>query len=391
VLAVVFQSFSYICFMQNYLKTIEELSKSPNLHNGEIINFAKEILANSSRTLGCSRCNAWLFKNNQAKLVSLLSYKKVNNLFSNESSLFKNKIPNYFKFLKKNQLIVSNNAKIEPINAELLESYIIPNDITSMIDVPLRSDGKMIGVICFEHVKTHHLWSNDEKKFTQSVAQLLSLALETKKKREYRVELEKIIKQKEVLISEINHRVKNNMAIIISLMNLQQSKMKDVYHSELLEDIKGKVFSMSMIQEQLHSNENVDSISLGKYLEDLVRKLSTSYSKERSVEIDFEMEEIIIDVSKAIPCGLIANEILTNSFKYAFNDENQFPKLVISLKKIGNSAELIFHDNGPGFDLDSSKKGMGLELIKDLSDQIDASTTFSIQKGVLIKLLFPIS
>ncbi len=390
-LAVVFQSFSYICFMQNYLKTIEELSKSPNLHNGEIINFAKEILANSSRTLGCSRCNAWLFKNNQAKLVSLLSYKKVNNLFSNESSLFKNKIPNYFKFLKKNQLIVSNNAKIEPINAELLESYIIPNDITSMIDVPLRSDGKMIGVICFEHVKTHHLWSNDEKKFTQSVAQLLSLALETKKKREYRVELEKIIKQKEVLISEINHRVKNNMAIIISLMNLQQSKMKDVYHSELLEDIKGKVFSMSMIQEQLHSNENVDSISLGKYLEDLVRKLSTSYSKERSVEIDFEMEEIIIDVSKAIPCGLIANEILTNSFKYAFNDENQFPKLVISLKKIGNSAELIFHDNGPGFDLDSSKKGMGLELIKDLSDQIDASTTFSIQKGVLIKLLFPIS
>jgi two-component sensor histidine kinase len=377
--------------MRNYLKTIEELSKSPNLHNGEIINFAKEILANSSRTLGCSRCNAWLFENNQDKLVSLLSYNKVNNLFTNEDTLSKEQVPNYFKYLKKNEFIVSDNARIEPINSELLESYIIPNEITSMIDVPLRSDGKMIGVICFEHVKTPHQWSNDEKKFTQSVAQLLSLALETKKKREYRVKLEKIIKQKEVLISEINHRVKNNMAIIISLMNLQQSKMKDTYHSELLEDIKGKVFSMSMIQEQLHSNENVDSISLRKYLEDLVRKLNTSYSKEGSVEIVFDMEEIIIDVSKAIPCGLIANEILTNSFKYAFNDENEFPKLVISLKKRGDSAELIFHDNGPGFDLDSSKKGMGLELIKDLSDQIDASTTFNVQKGVSIKLLFPIS
>ena len=377
--------------MQNYLETIEELSKSANLREGEIINFTQEILANSSKALDCSRCNAWLFENNQTKLVSLLSYQKVKNLFINENPLVKDQLPNYFKFLKKNELIVSDNAKIEPINSELLESYIIPNEVTSMIDVPLRSEGEMIGVICFEHVKTQHSWSNDEKKFTQSVAQLLSLALETKKKREYRVELEKIISQKEVLISEINHRVKNNMAIIISLMNLQKQKMKDSYHSELLEDIKGKVYSMSMIQEQLHSNENLDSISLGKYLEDLVRKLNISYSQGNSVAIDFEMEEIVIDVSKAIPCGLIAHEILTNSFKYAFNDQNLFPKLVISLKKNDNIVELIFHDNGSAFDLNSSKNGMGLELINDLSEQIDASITFNVEKGVLIKLLFPIS
>jgi len=377
--------------MQNYLETIEELAKSANLRKGEIIKFTQEVLANSSKALNCDRCNVWLFENNQTELVSLLSYKKVNHLFSNENSLHKEQLPKYFKFLKKNELIVSNNAKFEDINSELLESYIIPNEITAMIDVPLRSEGEMIGVICFEFVKTEHSWSNDEKKFTQSIAQLMSLALETKKKREYRIELEKIISQKEVLISEINHRVKNNMAIIISLMNLQKQKMKDSYHSGLLEDIKGKVYSMSMIQEQLHGNDNPDRINLGEYLEALIGKLNRSYSQGDSVQIDFEIEEIVIDVSKAIPCGLIANEILTNSFKYALNNQNSFPKLSVSLKKTDNIAVLVIHDNGPGFDLNSSKKGMGLELINDLSQQIDASVTFNVEEGVLIKLRFPIS
>ncbi len=377
--------------MQNYLETIEILSKSVYLREGEILKLTREILASSSKALSCSRCNAWLFENNQTKLVSLLAYKKENNLFRIEKPSSMDKLPNYFKYLKKNELIVSDNAKTEPVNFELLESYIIPNEITSMIDVPLRSEGEMIGVICFEHVKRQHEWTSDEKKFTQSVAQLLSLALETKKKREYRNELEHIISLKEVLISEIHHRVKNNMAIIISLLNLQKQKMKDPYHAELLEDIKGKVYSMSMIQEHLHSKENLDSIILGTYLEDLVRHVDNSYSQDKRVEIEFDMDEIVIDVSRAIPCGLIANEILTNSFKYAFNEQNQFPKLRISLKRTDNFAELIFHDNGSGFDLNSPRKGMGLELIKDLSEQIDASVSFNVEKGVLIRLLFPIA
>ena len=276
------------------------------------------------------------------------------------------------------------------MNAELLNGYIIPNEITSMIDVPLRSEGKMIGVICFEHVKMSHAWSSEEQKFTQSMSQLLSLALETNKKREYRNELEKIIKQKEILIAEINHRVKNNMSVIVSLLNLQKSKTQDTYHSELIEEVKSKVFSMSMIQEQLHASGNIDSINLAGYLEELVTNLNDSYGQGKEVEFNLEMESIGIDVSKAIPCGLIANEILTNSFKYAFNELNQHPKLGIKLEKEGHFAELEFQDNGAGFDLNTSKTGMGLELIKDLSEQIGASITFNSAHGVSIKLLIPI-
>lgn len=118
----------------------------------------------------CDRCNAWLFEKEQTKLVSLLSYNRSDHSFNQEVSLSNESLPNYFKFFRKNELIVSDNARNEPMNSELLEGYIKPNKVTSMIDVPLRSEGKMIGVICFEHTNENHSWSADEQKYTQSMA-----------------------------------------------------------------------------------------------------------------------------------------------------------------------------------------------------------------------------
>lgn len=153
-----------------YLDTIEELSKSAYLHKGKIKKFTKEILIHSSESLLCDRCNAWLFEKEQTKLVSLLSYNRSDHSFNQEVSLSNESLPNYFKFFRKNELIVSDNARNEPMNSELLEGYIKPNKVTSMIDVPLRSEGKMIGVICFEHTNENHSWSDDEQKYTQSMA-----------------------------------------------------------------------------------------------------------------------------------------------------------------------------------------------------------------------------
>ncbi|MDC1451199.1 GAF domain-containing protein [Vicingaceae bacterium] len=181
---LIFTSFDirYIWLMP-YLDTIEELSKSAYLHKGKIKKFTKEILIHSSESLLCDRFNAWLFEKDQTKLVSLLSYNRSDHSFNQEVSLSNESLPNDFKFFRKNELIVSDNARNEPMNSELLEGYIKPNKVTSMIDVPLRSEGKMIGVICFEHTNENHSWSDDEQKYTQSMAQLLSLALETNKKR----------------------------------------------------------------------------------------------------------------------------------------------------------------------------------------------------------------
>lgn len=371
-----------------YIEAIEDLSKSENLHFGKIKDFTKEVLKKSCETLGCERSNAWLLNDIGDVLECEMGYSKKLNKFDSSGSLEKKDFPKYFKNLLKNEIIVSNDAKSEPINYELVESYLNYYQITAMIDVPLRSEGKMIGVICFEHVKNSHDWSYEEMKFTQSVSQLLSLALETKKKTEYRNKLEKIIEEKEILISEINHRVKNNMAVIVSLLNLQKKKTLDKYHAELFEGIKDKVFSMALIQEQLHTIENVNEIDFCSYMRELVMHLYNSYGKEKEVSITLNTDKVNLSVSKAIPCGLIANEILTNSFKYAFTLENSTPQLTVSLRIVGEKVELIFEDNGPGFVSTSIKDGMGLDLIKGLAEQIEGNLVISSSKGTNVTLTF---
>ena len=129
---------------------------------------------------------------------------------------------------------------------------------------------------------------------------------------------------------------------------------------------------------------------MGDYLQNLVANLNNSYGLGKAVKINLDLDDNIgLDVSKAIPCGLISNEILTNSFKYAFNSEQESRELSISLHAIKDSIRLYFKDNGPGFDTDAAKTGMGLELIRDLSEQIDAKIEIQIDDGVAIKLLFP--
>ncbi len=182
-----------------YIDVIEELSKSKYLRQGDITNFSKELLQIAAITLGCRRSNAWLFDKEQAILNSINAFDRETETFSIENSLSRNDLPNYFNYLTKNKIIVSNDAVASEMNAELIQGYIIPNGIKSMIDVPIRSEGEMIGVICFESVESSRKWSVADQKFTQSLAQLFSLTIETNQKNSYRKELEKLVNQKEVL------------------------------------------------------------------------------------------------------------------------------------------------------------------------------------------------
>ncbi|MFK8037612.1 MAG: histidine kinase dimerization/phosphoacceptor domain -containing protein [Crocinitomicaceae bacterium] len=373
-----------------FIDVIEELSKSTNLHEGKIELLTREILKKSSNVLSCERCNAWIFDKDDEQLESILSFSSISQKYSIELPLKKSELPGYFSFLKKNKLIVSIKAQEEPMNVELLVNYLIPNNIMSMIDVPLRAEGKMVGVICFEKVGKEHIWTEDEQKYTQSVGQLLSLALETKEKRVYREELEKIISQKEVLIAEINHRVKNNMAVILSLLNLQKAKVKDPFHELLFDEFKNKVYSMAVVQEQLHSKDNIDCIDLGEYIKQLTENLYSSHEKEIAVCLELELDIVELDVSRAIPCGLIVNEILTNCYKYAFNNKNLFPKLEVSLKKEDENVALRIKDNGMGFNRDKAKDGMGIDLIRGLAEQIDGAININTSNGVEVKLVFSI-
>ena len=372
--------------LMKFIDAIEVLSKSKSLRDGDVEQSLKEILKSATEALDCQRANAWTFNEDLTVLKSLMSFDKTAMLYNIELSLCRKDLPEYFKGLVKNEIIVSDDAVHEVLNHELVDIYLNPNKIKSMIDIPIRSEGEMIGVVCFEQTNNYRKWTNEDRKFTQSLAQLISIALESNKKKKYRLELESLVRQKDVLISEINHRVKNNISVIIGLMNLQKSKSKDIYHATLFNEIKDKVYSMSAVQEQLLLSQEVDKINLGDFLSSLSNNLKGSYEKEVAVVI--EKEEVFIDITVGIPLGLIANEIITNSYKYAFGKENNAPQLNIKCYKTGSNICVCFEDNGPGYDLSSENVGMGLGIVKDLCEQIDVKIEFLNRNGASITLIF---
>lgn len=353
-----------------YIDTIEVLAKSDTLRDGKIDDYLKEVLIRTARVLNCARVNVWELNEDHTVLSNLHAYYKSNNTFGQEEELRWDDFPKYFEYLVKNDIIVSNDARSEVENAELVDTYLKPFDIYSMIDVPLRSEGEMIGVLCFEQTGSFHKWTPEEQKFVLSVAQLVSLALEAQKKREYHKKLIKLQVQKEILMSEINHRVENNISMILSLIDTQCGKSHDAYHEHLFRDLRSKISSMAAVQDQLRIDNHVDEIHVHEYMSELVDQLKSSMDSENKVDVKMNIDEFSLDITKAIPLSLIANELITHSFRFSALNKSDHPIITIDCIRENSHVKLSIKDNGLGLNYDTGD-GMGMEMVENLSKQLD--------------------
>jgi len=219
------------------------------------------------------------------------------------------------------------------------------------------------------------------------LTQLLSLTLETKQKNIYRDELEKLVKEKSVLIAEINHRVKNNLAVITALIRAESNRVKDEYHRELFKNILSKSFSLSTLQSAMYQSKDYNQANFSEFIRLLLGNINDTYGYRKNVQITLDLEEVNINISKAIPCSLIINEILTNCYKYAFT-EGRENKLLLQLKELQDNTYFIcISDNGAGLPKNYASRGTGFDLMDGLIEQIDANinietsttgTTFTI-------------
>jgi len=204
-------------------------------------------------------------------------------------------------------------------------------------------------------------------------------------------------KQKELLLREIHHRVKNNFAILVSLMNMQKVSSHPGDFNDFLTDLQGRIRTMSLVHELLYRSFELDYIQFGEYLGQLISIISRAYNTQ-PVKIHSTIETCILDVEIALPLGLIANEILTNAFKYAFADKPD-GELWINLKCCYDEAHpeepythtLTIRDNGPGLPVDYSpdKQGsMGSQIITLLIDQLEGRLDFSGDNGATFTIYF---
>jgi PAS domain S-box-containing protein len=206
-------------------------------------------------------------------------------------------------------------------------------------------------------------------------------------------EIKNSLREKGVLLKEIHHRVKNNMQIISSLINLQASKIKDEETASLLKSSQNRIKSMAIIHEKLYQSGDLAKVDLRQYVQSLSGHLLTTYGADmRKIQFSMDIQDIYLDINQAIPCGLIINELLSNCLKHAFPDGGE-GKVNISVLRLGEkSTELVVYDNGVGIpaDMDIEKTdSLGLTLVKLLSEeQLKGSVDLDRTQGTCFRIVF---
>jgi two-component sensor histidine kinase/predicted hydrocarbon binding protein len=201
------------------------------------------------------------------------------------------------------------------------------------------------------------------------------------------------LNEKEVLIKEIHHRVKNNLQIVSSLLNLQADSIPDKKSREKFIESIGRVRSMAIIHELLYRTKNLSNISINEYFKELVRFISETYNVNSNIKIEFELnvKSEFIEIDKAIPCGLILNELLSNALKHAF-PENKKGKVRIRFNDTAVKGKycLSVEDNGIGLPTGGKKNPstLGLQLIDSLVEQLDAKLKIDTSKGTSYAITF---
>ncbi len=200
------------------------------------------------------------------------------------------------------------------------------------------------------------------------------------------------LEEKELLLKEIHHRVKNNLQIISSLLNLQSAYLKEPLSIELFKDSQYRVRAMALVHEKLYQSKNLARIDFGLYTRELTTHLLRMYgNNSNTVSLDVIADDITLDIDAAIPMGLIINELITNSLKYAF-PAGQRGKISIEFRRDdGHQMTLLVRDNGVGLEKDldfRNTRSLGLQLVNNLVDQLDGMIELDTKGGTAFKMVF---
>jgi PAS domain S-box-containing protein len=211
------------------------------------------------------------------------------------------------------------------------------------------------------------------------VGEISCMAHEITDKKIIEKQIRESLHEKEVLLQEVHHRVKNNLQVISSILNLQSSYVKDTNTLNILRESQNRIKSMSFIHESLYQTNDFSSIDFSDYILSLSKSLVHSYSINAGlVELKTNFEKVFLNLDQAIPCGLIVNELLSNALKYAFPN-NRKGIIRMQIKEAKKKVELLIKDNGVGmpqdFDFDQNDS-LGLQLVFTLIEQLDGEVLF---------------
>lgn len=205
--------------------------------------------------------------------------------------------------------------------------------------------------------------------------------------------VKKSLEEKEILLQEVHHRVKNNLQIISSLLSLQTEYLGDPHHREIFSDSALRIHSMALIHETIYSSHTHDAINMQEYIKRLTASIMNSAIRPESpVRLAYELDDSSIDLNRAILCGLILTELITNALKHGLRDR-MGAELRISYRDWTEKAEITVFDNGSGAPpdlLQRETESLGITLINSLTLQLEGTITYTPVQGSRFTLLFPL-
>jgi PAS domain S-box-containing protein len=315
--------------------------------------------------------------------------------------------PNYTLLIDTNHIIVDVNAATTHITGlskeKLIGKHLNDLDIVLDEDKSLHID-KIIDLLDGNRIKPFEArlmdkngnlrWVNVRLTSIEKenvISFILIIASDITELKQYEKEIQDSLHEKEILLQEIHHRVKNNMQIISSLLSIQTRYIDDEESINVLKESQNRVKSLAMIHEKLYKSKNFNKIYLIDYIENLVWDLFYSYAIEKGrIKPILDIDDIKLNIETSVPCGLIITELVSNSLKYAFPDQRE-GVLKVSLKIKEDFYELSISDNGIGipenidfFNTDS----LGLQLVNSLTDQIDGEIEFDRSNGTKFTITF---
>lgn len=269
-------------------------------------------------------------------------------------------------------------------------------DVESTIIFPLQKGNENIGLIELYDFNHKRNVTPEQLAFLRTVADKASYSIQNarllQQAKQQLSEKTALLDEKEVLLKEVHHRVKNNLQVISSLLNLQAAKVSDPDTKDILRESQNRVRTMALIHEKLYQSSDLAQVNFRSYLQSLVTYLTQSY-RERSanVTVQIEAEDVMLDIDAAIPCGLIVNELVSNSLKYAF-PENQpgSIKLTCHQPQAGKYV-LVVSDDGvglpDGFDI-AQAPSLGYKLVTNLTGQIEGKLELLRDRGTTCRISF---
>ena len=313
-------------------------------------------------------------------------------------SFFSNGEEEYFRSALKGNRIIARGKILKDLKSD--KEYFVEAHYSPIYD----KEEKVVGGLAVLRDSTQRKAALDNleqtklqlEKMVQERTRALSIANEELKKeisqrKTAQEQIHESLKEKIVLLREIHHRVKNNLQIVSSLLNLQAGYITDKKVLEILKESQNRIRSMALIHEKLYQSPDLDKINFSEYIQSLTKDLFRSYQSQLNrINIRSEVGEIFLEIDQSILCGLIINELISNAIKHAFKGKGK-GEILVQLFQDGEDYQIIVKDDGIGFpkDIDiENTDSLGLQLVTSLTGQMSGKIDIKSNNGTVVKISF---